>query len=798
MATQRTQIYLEGVALDLDKNVDIDFTYSIADISDFEKRTTTFSKTIALPGTAHNGFLLGNYFDFNINNDYSNLLDNVGVNFNPLKKAFAKVTVDNVEVFAGVLRLLEITSKDGALEFQCALFGSLGGLFSTLGEKLLTDLDLSALNHTYNISTITNSWDTINLVSQGYVYPNANYGLGVNAAETEYDVKNFRPAISVKRLFDEIISQAGYIYTGTFWNSNNLDKLILQNGEEKFSAFYNQLANVSFASSTGGNLSFDSSTLNGLVIDNVTGGLKRIKNNSGDTLNVKLNLSFEITNNLAIFDYLEIQTQVRNDASITNVKSYQNTNIIYGPGTGTTSTYTYSIDFILEDGDGVNFIASAYGLIGAAGGTFTITTNSSVIINAKSSTTKIPAIYNTTILGKSIVPEGIKQSEFLKNIINLLNLYIIQDPDNEFNLTFIPQPNFYTGDVIDWTDKKDLDKGFSIKPSTEFTPKSYSFKYKDDTDYYCKIYKNKYANNYGDLKYETENEFSKDDVATEFVFSLAPIVNTGNSDRLMAQLYDINTDGSYKQVKCNPKLSFWGGKKITSYTYSIKNGTSVLASALTNYGYAGHIYNVANINSGSLSDLCYSIPKEIYFSIATYPTLNLYYLFYKKFIDSQNNKDSKLVILYLLLNSIDIMNLSFRKYIKIDNGLYYINKIDGYNPLSNDLTKVELLRIVAIEELTKYVTYTPSPVEAFLSFPKVTIDKALTFNKSFNVQWQFNSSGTITSGTQTIAVGAGQLFGNGTPIAAGGTTGYFTFIRILEPTSDSGYIYVYGGDYSTL
>ena len=112
MATQRTQIYLEGVSLDLDKNVDIDFTYSIADIADFEKRTTTYSKTVVLPGTAHNNFLLGNYFDFNINNNYNNTLDNVGVNYNPLKKAFVKVTLDNVEVFVGVLRLLEITSKD--------------------------------------------------------------------------------------------------------------------------------------------------------------------------------------------------------------------------------------------------------------------------------------------------------------------------------------------------------------------------------------------------------------------------------------------------------------------------------------------------------------------------------------------------------------------------------------------------------------------------------------------------------------------------------------------------------------
>ena len=796
MATQRTQIYLEGVALDLDKNVDIDFTYSIADISDFEKRTTTYSKTVVLPGTAHNSFLLGNYFDFNINNDYSNTLDNVGVNYNPLKKAFVKVTLDNAEVFVGVLRLLEITSKDGEIQYQCALFGSLGGLFSSVGEKLLTDLDLSALDHTYDITTIINSWDTTDLVADGFVYPSANYGLGVNATETEYDVKNFRPAISVKRIFDEIIDQAGYTYTGDFWDSNNLDKLILQNGEEKFSAFYDKFAEAGMGTTTTPSV-FQLTSIyeNGLDINPTT---DRIVNTTSEALNIKINLDLDCLNAMPVFVSALVDVLVYDQLDV--FKTSNSKLIAYGFGGSQAINVQYSVQLTLEPGDYIKFYWGYQDILGGSTGSgFTIYNTSSITITNVSSASKSAAIYGTTILGKSIVPEGIKQSEFLKNIINLFNLYIIQDPDNEFNLTFIPYPEFYTDEIIDWTDKKDLAKGFSVKPSTEFIPKSYSFKYKDDNDFYSKTYKNKYAANYGDLTYETQSEFSKDDTKAEFLFSLAPIVNTGNSDRLMAQLYDVNTDGSYKQVKCNPKLSFWGGNKISGYAYSIKNGATVLSSGLYNYGYVGHIYNPTSIGSGSLDDLVFSAPKEVYFNIPVYPSVNLYYLFYKQFIDSQNNKDAKLITLYLLLNAIDIMNLSFRKYVRMDNGIYYLNKIDGYNPLGNELTKVELLRIVALEELDVYVDYTPSPVEAFLSFPKVTLDKSLPFSKSFDVQWQFiDGSDVTTSGTQTITIGAGQLFGNGTPIAPGGTTGAFTFIRILEPTSDEGYIYNYTGDYSTL
>ena len=794
MATQRTQIFLEGVALDLDRNVDIDFTYSITDISDFEKRTTTYSKTIVLPGTAHNNFLLGNYFDFNINNDYSNLIDNVGVNFNPLKKAFAKVTLDNVEVFVGVLRLLEITSKDGEIQYQCALFGSLGGLFTALGDTLLTDLDLSDLDHTYNIATITNSWDTTDLVADGFVYPSANYGIGVNATETEYDVMNFRPAVSVKRVFDEIIAQAGYTYQGDFWDSNNLDKLIIQNGEEKFSAFYDNLASANYVQrTTNGALEITAISSNGITINTT---LDRFINNSANTINLKLTYDIYGTNAMAIFTSCVINTSIVD--SLSALKSTVSDTISYGTGTTIEEHNVFTRNVILEPGDSIQWYFSYVDILGGSTGSgYTLKNTSIISANSLSSSSKIPVIYNTNILGASIVPEGIKQSDFIKSIINLLNLYIIQDPDNEFDLTFIPYNEFYTNEIIDWSDKRDLAKGFSVKGSNEFIPKSYSFRYKDDADFYCKTYKNRYTANYGDLKYETQNQFSKDDTPIELPFSLAPIVNTGNSTRLMAQLYDINTDGTYKQVKCNPKLSFWGGNKVGGTTYSIKNGATVLASGLYEYGYAGHIYDPFITSSGLLWDLCFNPPREVYFNIGTYPTLNLYHFYYNQFIDSQNNKDTKLVTLYLLLNAVDIMNLSFRKYIRMENGIYYLNKIDGYNPLANDLTKVELLRLVALEELDVFVEYTPTPIESFLSYPRVTLDKSLPFNKSFDVQWQFNASGSITSGTQTITIGAGQLFGNGTPVVGGGIGGYFEFIRILEPTSNDGYIYIYGGDYST-
>lgn len=673
MATQRTKIYLEGIALDLDKNIDVDLTYSISDIADFEKRTTSFSKTVVIPGTAHNNFVLGNYFDFNINNEYSSLLDNAGLNFNSLKKAFCKVTVDNVEVFAGVLRLLEITSKDGVLEYQCALFGSLGGLFSSIGDKLLTDLDLSDLDHIYNLSNIQDSWSR-----NDYIYGFGNYGIFNSNDTSKFDVLNFRPSLFLKEAFDRIIGEAGYTYNSDFWNNNNLDKITMLNGEETFSIYIDDMGGAFMETQVIPNgftaIKFDAGNLFDNYVDWELDGLGNwtVKNNSGNDIKVTFKGTVRWTRTATTPDNFTIGT----------ASSYSTY-----PITGTSGTINFQFTFVMVNGEPYTVYAKT-----DSNNINISNINSRLFIYNFDPLSKIPAIYNKTILGKSFVPVGIKQADLVKSVINLFNLYIIQDKDNEFNLKFTPYPNFYINENVDWSDKKDINNGFSIKPSNSFLPKTMSFKYKTDNDYYSKLYSNRYIQSFGSKVYTTQNDFSKDDKSFELIFSLVPNVYV-NTDMALPAMFDINEDGTYKKAKMNPKLVFFGGMKSCT-NYSIYSGSTLLDASNTTYPYFGHIYDYLSDSTGDLWDLAFEQPKEIYLPISFYPNQNLFSNYYADFTESQDNKDSKLITLYFLLNTIDIMNLDFQKFVKLDNGLYYLNKIDGYNPLSNELTKVELLRIV--------------------------------------------------------------------------------------------------------
>jgi hypothetical protein len=686
MATQRTQIYLEGASVDLDKNIDTDLTYSIADIEDFETRKTTYSKTVSIPATANNNFLFGNYFDANIENPYDSLVENVGVNFNPLKKAFVQVLVDNVEVFAGVLRLLEIKQlEDGSIVYECALFGSLGGLFTAVGDKMLTDLDWSAYSAPFNLPDIKGSWSRTD-----WIYTMANYGLVTTTPPSEWSfrIDSFRPSFFLKTIYNKILEEAGYTSNNFF--TNNLEKLLLINGDENYSIYVTNLstgnfeaANLtgtsSFPSSlrkTSGYLPFTTGSGFGSVIDNVT--QSQLDVNVSGTINYRLISSLFLPRNVELRLYINISTLVAT-----------HTHTMTSLGNG---SFSYNFNVLIPVDATLSF---EFGFPG--GGTLSFdrlaTSTYSVISNNKS--LKAPIRDQIGVIeGKSFVPDNFKQSDFLKALFNLFDLYITPNPDNEFDLIVKPYPDFYTTNKVDWTYKVDYNKGFSVKPSNQYLPKSFVYKYKDDTDYYSKIYKNKYGVSFGSYIKPTDNEFSKDDKTIEIPFSLPITARFGlNSDMYLPAIYDLEANGNYKQVQTNPKLAFFGGiKDCTNYKVVNIDGSTNDSSNLT-YPYCGHLFDFETTQTSNLFDVAFNKPQDIYYpQLVDYPTNNLYKFYYEGYVYNLNSKDSKLVGLYLLLNNIDIKNIDFTKLVRVGTTLYYLNLVDGYNPLSNELTKVELLK----------------------------------------------------------------------------------------------------------
>jgi len=673
-----TEIYIEDYKLDLLQDISTEFTYTIDDINDFGSKNTSFSKTLSLSGTARNNQIFGFIFDLGNANFTDDTLPNVNYNFNASKSAQCKIFIDKVQIFKGTLRILEIVSEGKTIEYQCSVFGELGGFMNSLGNSRLEDLDFSAYDHTYNVSNITGSWDAS--AGSGYYYPLIDYG-NVSTDKVNFQFTAFRPAFYVKQYIDKIFQGTDYTYESDFFNSNFFKRLIIPHNQKTLTSSSNTQLSALPVSQTYSDygtdfyLEFGATLLGNFTTDGITftytGAITK-------TININFTLSGEYTLGYAG------SFHVRKNGGIIGTyyvgagfqgNLFDATISITGISISTSDNISVTFD-IAHIGD------SNYELI-ASIGTLDFTTTSVEIV---------PIGYGETIVSNSTIPKGIFQRDFLLSIAKMFNLYIYDDTYDDKKIHIKPYIDFYptsSADALDWSNKIDRSKPLSIKPMSELNARYYHYKFKEDNDFYNENYKKKYNESYGDRVYDTSYDFSKNTESVEVIFAPSVLFQATGTDKKYPAIYKLSNNNS-KEDSMDSVIRIMQVKKITGVTsWTIKNGATTL-STLTSYGYAGHLDDPNN----PTNDINFGSPKEIQIVVSNYPTTNLFNAYHSEYIAEITDKNSKLLTCSALLNTIDIFNLDFSKYIWIDGILFRLNKVEGYNPMEYNTTKISLLKVI--------------------------------------------------------------------------------------------------------
>lgn len=667
----RTEIYVENNKLDLNSEIDTEFSYAIDDIKDFASRNTSFSKTINIAGTPNNNAIFGNAFSLPLSNPYDPNLPRVYTNFNASVSAQCRIFIDNIQIFKGVIRILQITQQERKINYECSVFGDLGGFITSISnakfdKAKLEDLDFSAYDTAWNYTNITASWDNIN--GSGIYFPLIDYG-GLSTNKIDFDFKAFRPALYVKEILEKILASSGYTWDFTFLSSALMQRLVIPNNQKVVSKVSNTIFNADFQTQLTSNQYLPITIL---TAGSFTGSNPiTFTGSNGTIVNIKCR------------PVLQINTPIPITATIT---LYKNTTIISQEVryvTSNTQIYNLNLDAENVQLDTTNTLSVEMSanvtLYQLFSGDFTVT-------NAVAS--DVPIIYNEVLTINNLIPKGIYQKDFFISICKMFNLYVYDDPVEEKKIIIKPFNEFYTGQTIDWTDKVDK-SNWTIKPMSEINARYYQFKYKPDNDYYAENYRKKFNEGYGDFIYDTEFDFVKETDSTEIIFSAGVLYKLDGTDKIYPAIYKLSSSGTTED-SMDSVIKIMQAKKITGRnTYSIKNGSTSLVS-LNSYGYAGHLDDPLS----PTQDINWGAPKEIYFFATTYPTTNLFNANYSDYMSEITDKDSKLLICDVYLNSIDIQNLDFSKYIYIDNVLFRLNRIEDYNPIQNRLTKVELLKVI--------------------------------------------------------------------------------------------------------
>ena len=197
----------------------VPLTKEAYDVNDPQKRLTDFSKTITIPENKTVNQIFEHAFDVNIDLQ----------TFNPNLKTSYQIIQDGVTAIDGYCQLKSIKNVDGLINYEIQATGKIGDLFEKIRGKYLEDLDLSSLDHTWNRTNIQNSWTAT--IGQGYVYPMID--LGGRTSYGNWALEDFKPAIYVKQYIDTILTEAGFTYDSTFFNSDLFKRLIVPYGSGK-------------------------------------------------------------------------------------------------------------------------------------------------------------------------------------------------------------------------------------------------------------------------------------------------------------------------------------------------------------------------------------------------------------------------------------------------------------------------------------------------------------------------------------------------------------------------------------
>jgi hypothetical protein len=345
------------------------------------------------------------------------------------------------------------------------------------------------------------------------------------------------------------------------------------------------------------------------------------------------------------------------------------------------------------------------------------------------------------------VPVEIKQSDFVKSIFQMYNLYVEQDINNQNNLILRHRDEYYdSGAEKDWSRKLAKDKDQQLIFLPDLSKKKLKLTYAPDEDDFNTMYTQATDEIYGQIEYTFDNEYVKDVATQELIFSPTPVFPTS---------FGAYVPGIIGQApNTNIRILYDGGVQ-SCQPYDILDFGTTGEFGLTSYPMLGHFDNALtpsfDINFGT-NDFYFYEPLSL-------TSNNLYNLYWRRTVNQINV--GKMLIAYFDLREVDIQSLKLNDKIYIDNSWWNINKIADYNGNQRQLTKVELISIDTEIDLAPFKIGRGRPFGDVMI--GVGVDSLLTkstFNNNVILPGAnalvFGKGNVVTAGTKGVIVGDGQ------------------------------------------
>ena len=762
------RIQLENGYLDVKEGTVFPLNFAVGDIRDLTKRSGAFSKTITLVGSKNNHELLNHYYDVNISAGTFDI--------NALTKC--SVIQNNVPIMEdALLQLLSVNKNqqtdayEQAVEYEVLIKDTRVEFFTAIANKELTDLDFTDLNHTFTAADIVATFN--NTITDGFKY--------VLPYDTDniYNVRQMKPAIYAKTYLDRIFATAGFQYEWSDLAAARFDKLLIPyNGDSNTFDTADYL--VDEENTTPFTASVDSTTANNYREDAT--GWTEITDVQGSFNPTTGEFTVPFSTNAAAGEAYIMEYQIDYEFQIDNTNAtvvlnslspFKATPVIGFSILGYNGQYSnLSAEQVINQGSiipvGVTALTSgivtgsvalmsdgtvpasltaaqvANIVVGWQNGycqfTGALPVNVELIVN--SVRIKITPTANVQVIGgildiNQYVPLKIKQSDYVKSIFQMYNLYADTDTDQPNKLILRHRDEYYdSGAEKDWTQKlmKDREQNLIFLP--DLTAKKLKLTYKADNDSPNVVYTQMTDEIYGQLEYTFENEYVRDTDTKELIFSPTPVVAT----TFDAYVPALNGEAP----KTNIRILYDGGEQTCGSWDLIEYGTTG-ELGITTYPMIGHFDDALT----PTFDINFATCDYYYYTPSTLTANNLYNLYWRRTVNQINV--GKMLVAYFHLTEADIQTLKLNDKIRIDNSWWNINKVIDYDANAEVPTKVELISIDTEIDLAPFVTNPGTPVS-----PPITASSHDTNLATRSVEANVN-----LSGMDVIVRGEGNNIGDG-------------------------------------
>lgn len=729
------------ITLDLENAPSVSINLSVAKPGELMSRSSPYSQTFRLPFTDKNDRYFGAYYE-------ANLVDG---DFNPALNTYAVLVEEGSDIISGTLRLFSVNLL--SRYYEVSVQGETGDLFSSVGVRTLRNafqdssgVDISTYNFTMNAANIKLSQDVTNDITSGtigagtvvvpfidhgliqsgqpiYADTVAGGGLYDNNTSGQFLVRggDFKPAITLKAVFDRVLSEAGFTYTSAFLSGSYFGSLYMTLADhmERYARNASDDCRVGLyqdfvteESGPDGDVAIyfgDEDAADGFFDpSNLHNGPSYVAPQSG---NVTVAFSIWVQGQGVDFG----QSSVTVSVVASNGQAGPETVVALNGSTSQVVQITATgIVPDVDQGDAVQLRIwwDSFGGTGSA-------TNYVQVLQASGGVNSFIYFKGTEALEvECLIPRcmpPVSQANFLKDIAQRFNLVIEADTSNPSQLLIEPYDVWIeNGETLDWSDKMDYDKERKIQPTTQLKTKAINLGDLPSKDVGNAYISDSGGTTFGRYVQVIEDEFVQGELKNDPIFTafhVYPIPNSYGDPQtdvpgyLAGRFYSLNDDGGTKWVTQPPKI-FCLESSITLAEDVYVQGVAFSALAFCSP------YNESPVTDSALSLYWQGTtpPFSMNSGLISQTSIGGYfYEYWRKYINSIYSPDARTFEAYFYLSSSDIRNLRFNNRIFVEGSAYRLTEISNYQVGSHTTAKCTFLRDIGRETFGPCTSYPTAP-----------------------------------------------------------------------------------------